>query len=110
MGILQALAITGSITYAMAIPIIMGQNIGTCVTALLSSIGVNRNAKRVAAIHISFNVIGTVVCLILFYGGNALIGFGFMDMTVGAVGIALCHTIFNVLTTVMLLPFSRQLE
>ena len=109
-GILQALALTGSITYGMAIPIIMGQNIGTCVTALLSSIGVNRNAKRVAAIHISFNVIGTVVCLILFYGGNALFGFGFMDMTVGAVGIALCHTIFNVLTTVMLLPFSRQLE
>ncbi|MDD3346832.1 Na/Pi cotransporter family protein [Oscillibacter sp.] len=109
-GILQALALTGSITYGMAIPIIMGQNIGTCVTALLSSIGVNRNAKRVAVIHVSFNVIGTVVCLILFYGGNVLFNFGFMDMTVGAVGIAFCHTVFNVLTTVLLMPFSRQLE
>ena len=109
-GILQALALTGSITYGMAIPIIMGQNIGTCVTALISSIGVNRNAKRVAAIHISFNVIGTTVCLILFYGGDLLFHFGFMDYTVGAVGIALCHTIFNVFTTLMLLPFSRQLE
>ena len=109
-GILQALALTGSITYGMAIPIIMGQNIGTCVTALLSSIGVNRNAKRVAVIHISFNIIGTVVCLILFYGGNILFHFSFMDATVGAVGIAFCHTVFNVLTTVLLLPFSRQLE
>lgn len=109
-GILQALALTGSITYGMAIPIIMGQNIGTCVTALLSSIGVNRNAKRVAVIHISFNIIGTVVCLVLFYGGNAVFHFSFMGMTVGAVGIALCHTIFNVLTTALLLPFSRQLE
>lgn len=109
-GILQALALTGSITYGMAIPIIMGQNIGTCVTAVLSSIGVNRNAKRVAAIHISFNIIGTTVCLILFYGGNLIFNFSFMDWTVGAMGIALCHTIFNVLTTVLLLPFSRQLE
>lgn len=109
-GILQALALTGSITYGMAIPIIMGQNIGTCVTALLSSIGVNRNAKRVAVIHISFNIIGTVVCLILFYGGNMIFHFGFMDASTGAVGIAFCHTVFNVLTTVLLLPFSRQLE
>ena len=109
-GILQALALTGSITYGMAIPIIMGQNIGTCVTALLSSIGVNRNAKRVAVIHISFNVIGTVVCLILFYGGNLMFDFSFMDWTVGAVGIAFCHTVFNVFTTLLLLPFSRQLE
>ncbi len=109
-GILQALALTGSITYGMAIPIIMGQNIGTCVTALLSSIGVNRNAKRVAVIHISFNIIGTVVCLILFYGGHIVFHFSFMDASVGAVGIAFCHTVFNVLTTVLLLPFSRQLE
>ena len=109
-GILQALALTGSITYGMAIPIIMGQNIGTCVTALLSSIGVNRNAKRVAAIHISFNVIGTAVCLVLFYGGHMIFHFGFMSDPVGAVGIAFCHTVFNVLTTIMLLPFSRQLE
>ena len=109
-GILQALAMTGSITYGMAIPIIMGQNIGTCVTALISSIGVNRNAKRVSIIHISFNIIGTVVGLILFYGGHALIGFPFMTQAVGAVGIAFCHTIFNVFTTILLLPFSRQLE
>jgi phosphate:Na+ symporter len=109
-GILQALALTGSITYGMAIPIIMGQNIGTCVTALLSSIGVNRNAKRVAVIHISFNVIGTAVCLLLFYGGNMIFHFPFMSAAVGAVGIALCHTIFNVFTTIILLPFSRQLE
>ena len=109
-GILQALALTGSITYGMAIPIIMGQNIGTCVTALLSSIGVNRNARRVAVIHISFNVIGTAVCLVLFYGGHMLFDFPFMNDPVGAVGIAFCHTVFNVLTTVMLLPFARQLE
>ena len=109
-GILQALALTGSITYGMAIPIIMGQNIGTCVTALISAIGVSRNAKRVSAIHISFNVIGTAVCLVLFYGGNLLFHFSFMNAPVGAVGIAFCHTVFNVLTTLMLLPFSRQLE
>ena len=109
-GILQALAMTGSITYGMAVPIIMGQNIGTCVTALISSIGVNRNAKRVSVIHISFNVIGTVVGLILFYGGNLIFHFDFMDAAVGAVGIAFCHTVFNVFTTLLLLPFSRQLE
>ena len=109
-GILQALAMTGSITYGMAIPIIMGQNIGTCVTAVLSSIGVNRNAKRVAAIHISFNIIGTVVCLLLFYGVGSVIPFGFLDDRAGAVSVALCHTIFNVFTTVILLPFSSQLE
>ena len=109
-GILQALALTGSITYGMAIPIIMGQNIGTCVTALISAIGVSRNAKRVSAIHISFNVIGTAVCLVLFYGGNLLFHFSVMNAPVGAVGIAFCHTVFNVLTTLLLLPFSRQLE
>ena len=90
-AILQALAMTGSITYGMAIPIIMGQNIGTCVTALISSIGVNRNAKRV-------------------YGGDLIFHFAFMNQVVGAVGIAFCHTAFNVFTTILLLPFSRQLE
>ena len=109
-GILQALALTGSITYGMAIPIIMGQNIGTCVTALISSIGVSRGAKRVSVIHVSFNVIGSAVGLLLFCGGDLLFHFTFMDAAVGAVGIALCHTVFNVFTTALLLPFSRQLE
>ena len=109
-GILQALAMTGSVTYGMAIPIIMGQNIGTCVTALISSIGVSRNAKRVSVIHISFNLIGTAVGLIVLCGGNALFGFPFLSNSVNAVGIALCHTIFNVCTTLLLLPFTRQLE
>ncbi|MEY8386061.1 Na/Pi cotransporter family protein [Oscillospiraceae bacterium 38-13] len=109
-GILQALALTGSITYGMAIPIIMGQNIGTCVTALISSIGVSRGAKRVSVIHVAFNVIGSAIGLIVFCGGDLLFHFPFMDAAVGAVGVALCHTVFNVCTTALLLPFSRQLE
>ena len=109
-GILQALAMTGSVTYGMAIPIIMGQNIGTCVTALISSIGVSRNAKRVSVIHISFNLIGTVVGLVVLCGGNAIFGFPFLSESVNAVGIAFCHTVFNVCTTLLLLPFTRQLE
>ena len=109
-GILQALSMTGDVSFGMAIPIIMGQNIGTCVTALLSSIGVNRNAKRVAAVHVSFNIIGTVVCLILFYGGDAIFHFSIMDQPINAVGIAFCHSVFNIFTTALLLPFSKQLE
>ncbi len=109
-GILQALALTGSITYGVAIPIIMGQNIGTCVTALISSIGVSRGAKRVSVIHIAFNIIGTAIGLIVFCGGDLLFHFPFMDSAVGAVGVALCHTIFNIGTTALLLPFSRQME
>jgi len=109
-GILQALALTGSVTYGMAIPIIMGQNIGTCVTALISSIGVSRGAKRVSVIHVAFNVTGALAGLIVFYGGDLVFHFAFLDTAVGAVGIALCHTIFNVATTALLLPFSRQLE
>jgi len=109
-GILQAVALTGSVTYGMAIPIIMGQNIGTCVTALISSIGVSRSARRVSVIHVAFNIIGSAVGLILFCGGGLLFHFAFLDAAVGAVGIALCHTVFNVFTTALLLPFSRQLE
>ena len=109
-GILQALALTGSITYGMAIPIIMGQNIGTCVTALISSIGVNRNAKKVAVVHISFNLIGTIVCLIAFYAINAVVPLTFIDQQIGALGIAAVHSIFNITTTAILLPFSKQLE
>ena len=109
-AILQALSLTGSITFGMAMPIIMGQNIGTCVTALLSSIGVNRNAKRVAVVHISFNLIGTIVCLILIYGINAFFPLAFLENFIDPVGIAQVHSIFNVFTTILLLPFSSQLE
>lgn len=108
-GILQALALTGTISYRMAIPIIMGQNIGTCVTALLSSIGVNKNAKRVTVVHMSFNIIGTVVCLTGFYTLDALIHFSFVDKPIGVVEIAAVHSIFNIVTTLILLPFSNQL-
>jgi len=108
-GVLQALALTGSITYGMAIPIIMGQNIGTCVTALISSIGVSRNAKKVAIIHISFNLIGTVVLLIVYYALDALLHFAFTGSPIDAAGIALVHSVFNVVTTVMLLPFGKFL-
>lgn len=109
-GILQALALTGAISFGMAIPIIMGQNIGTCVTALLSSIGVNRSAKRVAAVHISFNLIGTAICLIVFYGLHSVLHFTFFDKSITILGIAVCHSAFNVITTLMLLPFPKQLE
>ncbi|SDA32044.1 phosphate:Na+ symporter [Ruminococcus sp. YE71] len=108
-GILQALSLTGTISYRMAIPIIMGQNIGTCVTALLSSIGVKKNAKRVTVVHMSFNFIGTVVCLAVFYGLDAFIHFSFVDKPIGAVEIAAVHSIFNIVTTLILLPFSSQL-
>ena len=108
-GILQALSLTGTISYRMAIPIIMGQNIGTCVTALLSSIGVNKNAKRVTVVHMSFNIIGTVICLAVFYGLDAFIHFSFVDKPIGAVEIAAVHSIFNIVTTLILLPFSSQL-
>jgi phosphate:Na+ symporter len=109
-GILQALALTGAISFGMAIPIIMGQNIGTCVTALLSSIGVNRSAKRVAAVHISFNLIGTAICLMVFYGLHSVLHFTFFDKSITILGIAVCHSAFNVITTLMLLPFPKQLE
>jgi len=109
-GILQALALTGSISYGAAIPIIMGQNIGTCVTALISSMGVSKNAKKVAVVHIAFNLIGTAVGLLLYLGGNAIFQFAFLDTAIDAVGIALIHTIFNVFTVALLLPFSKQLE
>ncbi len=108
-GILQALALTGSISYGMAIPIIMGQNIGTCSTALISSIGVNKHAKRVSVVHISFNLIGTAILLIVFYLSNAIFRFAFLDTAIDAVGIAACHSIFNIVTTFLLLPFSKLL-
>lgn len=109
-GILQALSVTGAFTYGSVIPIIMGQNIGTCVTAMISAVGANKGAKRTAFVHLYFNLIGTVVFLVLFYAGNAFIGFPFTDDTVGFAGIALVHTIFNIFTTVVLLPFTKGLE
>lgn len=109
-GILQALSLTGSISYGMAVPIIMGQNIGTCVTALLSSVGVSTAAKRVSAVHVSFNILGVIVCLPLFYILNAVLHANLLDKTINPVGIALAHTIFNILTTLILLPFAKQLE
>ena len=109
-GILQALCLTGAVSFSTAIPIIMGQNIGTCVTAILSSIGANKGAKRVAAVHLSFNLIGTVVFLVAFYGANAVIGFDFMDKAVAPQNIAVVHSIFNVCATFLLLPFYKQLE
>ena len=111
-GILMTFAAIPSmnITFAMAIPIIMGQNIGTCVTALISSIGVTKNAKRVAVVHILFNIIGTVVFLPIYYLADLFIGFGFSDVRIDGFGISLVHTIFNVLGTAMLMPFSKALE
>ena len=108
-GILQALSMTGTISYRMAIPIIMGQNIGTCVTALISSIGVNRNAKRVTVVHMSFNIIGTVICLLVFYGLDAFVHFTFLEKAINPVEIAFVHSVFNILTTIILLPFSKLL-
>lgn len=109
LGMLQALSITGGITYGMAIPIIMGQNIGTCATAVLSSIGVNRNAKRVAVIHLSFNLIGTAFFMGLYFALHALMKLSFIEKSIDPVGIALFHSIFNIATTVLLLPFSKLL-
>ncbi len=109
-GILQALSATGQISIASAIPIVMGQNIGTCITALLSSIGTNKNAKRAAVVHLYFNVIGTAVCMALFYGLNAIIGFDFINGSADHLSIALIHTSFNLLSTFILLPFASQLE
>ena len=109
-AMLQALAAGGAISYEIAIPIIMGQNIGTCATALISSIGVSRNAKKVSVVHITFNLIGTAVGLLLFFGLNAIFRFSFAAMPIDAMGIALVHTVFNVFTTAILLPFTKQLE
>lgn len=109
-GILQALCITGAVSYATALPIIMGQNIGTCVTALLSAIGASKNAKRASLIHLYFNLIGTIIFMIVFYSINSFIHFPFLQMAAGAAGIAVIHTVFNVSSTVVLLPFSRVIE
>ncbi len=109
-GILQALSLTGSVTYGAAVPIIMGQNIGTCITALISSIGVNKNAKRVSVVHVSFNVIGTVICLTGYYILNSVFDFGINNQSVSPVSIAVIHSLFNIITTFILIPWTKQLE
>ncbi|MBQ9080669.1 MAG: Na/Pi cotransporter family protein [Clostridia bacterium] len=109
-GILQALSASGGVTFSSAIPIIMGQNIGTCVTTLLSSIGASKNAKRAAFIHLYFNVIGTAVLLVAFYGLHALVKFDFYSAAVTPFWIAVIHTLFNVVSTVILFPFASFLQ
>ncbi len=109
-GILQALCATGSVSYAAAVPIIMGQNIGTCVTAVLSGIGASRNARRAGLVHLYFNLIGTLLFMAVFYGFHAVIPFAFLEEQANAAGIAAVHTAFNVFATVFLLPFSGVLE
>ena len=109
-GILQALSITGQVSYGAAIPIIMGQNIGTCVTALLSSFGTNKNAKRAAIVHLSFNVIGTVVWLSVFSGISILVQPVILQHSATYLGIAICHTLFYLLCTILLFPASSILE
>lgn len=108
-GILQALSDTGSVTYGVAIPIIMGQNIGTCITSIISSIGTGTQAKRVAVVHTLINVLATVFVLIVFYSLHLIIGFDFMTMPIDPTMIALVHTIFNVVATAVLMPCTKLL-
>ncbi len=109
-GILQALSVTGAISYSAAIPIILGQNIGTCATALLASIGTNKNARRTAMAHLSFNIIGSAVFIILFMIIRTVGDLAFIDSPINAAGIAIVHTTFNCFATALLLPFTKQLE
>lgn len=108
-GILQALCATGAVNFGSAIPIIMGQNIGTCATALLSGIGASKNARRAALVHLYFNIIGTIVFMIVFYTANGFIHFEFLNDSANAMGIAVVHSTFNVAATLVLLPFSNGL-
>ena len=109
-GILQALSATGAVSYAAAIPIIMGQNIGTCVTAMLSSVGATKNAKRTAIVHLLFNIIGTLVCLVVFLIADWIFSPAILGESATHFGIAICHTIFNVACTALLLPSGNLLE
>ncbi len=109
-GILQALAATGAVSYGAAIPIIMGQNIGTCVTAMISSVGTTKNAKRAALVHLSFNVIGTVVCLSVFTLVEAVFAPMLLNEAATYAGIATAHSVFNIVCTLLLLPMSGLLE
>ena len=109
-GILQALSATGAVSYAAAIPIIMGQNIGTCVTAMLSSVGTTKNAKRAAFVHLMFNILGTLIGLILFLAVDALFAPAILGASATYLGISVCHTAFNILCTAVLLPSGSLLE
>lgn len=109
-GILQALCSTGAVSYALALPIIMGQNIGSCTTAMISSVGASKDAKRAAAVHFYFNVIGTVVFMLVFYISNAFVHYAFLPQAANEVGIATIHSIFNIAATIVLLPLSGFLE
>ncbi len=109
-GILQALTITGAMSFNMVVPIIFGQNIGTCVTALISCIGASKNAKRAAFVHLYFNLIGTLIFLILFYVAHGIFQFAFMSEIVNPADVAIIHTVFNVSATLLLLPFSEKLK
>ena len=108
-GILQALCMSGAVTYGTALPIIMGQNIGTCVTALISSIGASKNAKRAAFIHLYFNLIGTILFMAVFYFINHFVNFAFLSNTAGAAGIAVIHSLFNIGCAIVLFPFADKL-
>ena len=108
-GILQALCVTGAVQYSMALPIIMGQNIGTCITAMLSSIGATKNAKRAAVVHLYFNIVGTVAFMVVFYFLNSFLHFSFIDDMANPAGIAVIHSAFNVIATIVLLPFGNVL-
>ena len=108
-GILQSLTVTGAITYGAAIPIIMGQNIGTCVTALISSVGANKNGKRAALVHLYFNIIGVVFWLSSFYICNGIFRFPFVSQAIDMWGVAFVHTVFKILSVLLIAPFSRQL-
>ena len=108
-GILQALSGTGAVNYAIALPIIMGQNIGTCATSIISSIGANKNARRTAMVHLYFNIIGTMIFIIGFYFINMFISFSFLEEVANSAGIALIHSLFNIGTTVLLFPFTDKI-
>lgn len=109
-GILQALAVTGQVSFGAAIPIIMGQNIGTCVTALISSVGTTKNARRAALVHLFFNIIGTSILLVVFILVKSFLNVAMLDESATAFGIAVAHTIFNVLCTLIMLPLAKFLE
>lgn len=109
-GILQALCATGALPYSTVLPIIMGQNIGTCVTAMISSVGASKNAKRAALVHLYFNIVGTVIFMVGFYAINAVFPFAFFTEPASEVGIAIIHSVFNITATLILLPFGKVLE